>query len=319
MSKKKKILRFHEESYYERFTKYMAKSPILSITMATILVIIGMITAAFVNMVSGEWKLVKAFVIYGGSGLTFVLIGFVIFKPYWEFRRNFYFLEEEGKSLAEKLVGIYNRAHSIVTTVDGILAFQLFKVERHTNDEDILFSFEEVMSHKTKGFDLSPLKIKKFKVPVDLFEWLRAPQSSPSDYGPFLNRMIYDWMTWQSSADKKFEKWIQEWDVQIDTNIRVIGAHYVEVFDFVDTINSDEFKSGDSIDCIYENDYNGFKEKHSSRKYFTVRIFIDGGNEGSLRCTALIIANAKLSTSEAVRVAMERILNGGVKYEKDQQ
>ncbi|MBP1935129.1 hypothetical protein [Ammoniphilus resinae] len=312
---RRRMPRINEETIYEKFTQFIAKSSSLSISMAGLLVILGMITGAFINQMSNDWQLVKAFVIYGVSGFLPLIFGYLIFRPFWKFRRDFHFLEQDGEKLARKLVEINNRAHSICTSVDGVLAFQLFKVERHTSDNHILFTFEEMMRHKTKGFDLSRLKNKKLKIPIEIIEWMKNPQGPPPTIGDdFINKMLYDWMKWRAENDERFEQYIVEWDVSLYPYTRLIGAHYVELFDFTEVVNSDDFTS-DMIDDVFENDYNGVNDNHSNRKYYTLRTVIDGEEDGSYRCIALIIANGKLSTSEGVRAALQRILNGGGEHE----
>lgn len=303
-------LKIKNETFFEKFQQQISNSSLLTFATSILLILVGCVTGAGINMISNDWNVVKEFVIWGLSGILIVTIGFVIFLPYWRFKKKYSFLDDESDELAKKLVNINNRAQTVVTSIDGVLAFQLFTVERHTNDEHILFKFKELFSHKAEGFDLSSLNPKKLEVPLSLFMWMKNPDSPPKNYSQFIMGMIYEWlMLFIPEKQDPPKKIKQFYKVEIPLK-RVSGVHFVEFSDLIEVVNSDNFNAKKDMDNVFVFDYNGEKNSHSNRRYYILRTVIPDKSYGALRCTALVITNKNLTTDLGVVKVLQRVLNG---------
>lgn len=293
-----------KDSLWERITSIFSKSIGLSFAAAVILLLVGMITSAIVNAISVSQVLTQVYIAVGMGGIAIILAGFFLFWPFWKFRWKYQFLEDEHELLAQKLVGIYKRAKTYISSVDGIMAFQLFHVHKQTKDDCILYHFRKVMELKGKGLDISKLRNQKIKVPIGLLNFTKHknPRNVPGDYGRYLNAMLYQYLLSRSAKNPKIKNALRHWDVYIEQDVRIIGLHYAILFDMTRIVSCEDIteyqnlreRTSNHTDIVYGMVYNGNKKKHKNRAYYTLRISLDGGPEGIQHYVGLLIVNQQI-------------------------
>ncbi|MFD2368582.1 hypothetical protein ACFSO0_00930 [Brevibacillus sp. GCM10020057] len=293
-----------KESLWERITSIFSKSIGSSFAAALILLLVGMITSAIVNAISESQILTQIYVAVGMGGIAIIITGFFLFWPFWKFRWKYSFLEDEHELLAQKLVGIHKRAKTYINSVDGIMAFQLFQVHKQTKDEYIQYHFRKVMELKGKGLDVSKLRNRKINVPIDMLHFTKHknPRKVPGDYGRYLNALLYQYLLSRSSKNPRMKNVLRNWDVYIEQDVRIIGLHYAILFDMTRIVSCEDIteyqilreRTSEHTDTVYGMVYNGNKEKHKNRAYYTLRISLDGGPEGVQHYVGLLIVNQQI-------------------------
>ncbi|MGG4499061.1 hypothetical protein [Brevibacillus reuszeri] len=210
---------------WERMTNIFSKRIGMSLSAAALLLMVGMITSAIVNAVTESSLLLKTYIALGMGGVAIALLGFFLFWPFWKFRWKYEFLADEGEILARKLVAINNRAKTYIETVDGLMAFQLFQVHKQTKDHHIQYHFRKVIEQKGERSDISKLRYRKMKVPIDLLSYIKhkSLRKAPADYGAYLNALLYQYIISRSGQDKRMLSALQNWDVYIEQDVRIIG------------------------------------------------------------------------------------------------
>lgn len=310
---KKQIERRKYGSVWEYIKKNLSGNPYIGLAVAIFILLLGAYIAAVINFISSEPEALKKFIVSFTICLLLLATGFLFFIPFWNFRKQYSFLEEYENTLAKKHVNIYNRSKQTLTSFQGISAIQLFKLETHTNDKHVIFSLSEVFSLKSKYFNLSKLKDKDMLVPIKLYEWLKNPTIPAPDYGPLVNVHLYEWLNRMIEEDKeKFEEIIDKWNIVFEEKIpKVTAIHYHILFEPTETIDAEEFVENGSVDSVFVMNYNGDKEEHSTRQYNTLRILINDENEGTFEGILLIISNSQRRTKSEVTKVMKQILKYG--------
>lgn len=301
-------------SFWKSMRTELSKKPLLSFAVAIILLLLGGLISGFVNYISTDDEALMRFIISLGACILILFVGFIIFYPFWNFRKRYNFLDNQEDKIAEKLVTIYKRSRQTVTTVEGINAIQFFRLETHTDDRHLLYQFEKVFSIKSKYFDLSRFKNKKLEFPIFLFDWLKDPVDPPIDYGPLVNGLLYEWMQRRSESELEqkvhFENLIDEWEVGFQVVPKITGLHYHVMFDVKRPIKIELYDPNSQIDSVFVMEYNGDKDGHSNRSYYTLRLYINDPKEGMFEGILLIIANNKRINKTSIKKVMSGILKG---------
>lgn len=294
---------------WKTFKSEIVDNPYIGIAVAVFFVLIGAFIAAVINYISTDSEALIRFICSFLLCLTLLIIGFFYFLPYWFFRRNYSFIEDKEKNIAIKLLEIYNRSQQTLTSFDGINAIELYTVESHTDDNHILYKFKNVFTIKSKYFDLSKLKKKEIEVPIELFNWLKEPNHPVPDYGLEVNALIYKWLESRATDDKYFNNLIDNWEVEFYGIPKIYSIHYHIIIEAKQSLNDNELNNGEVIDSVFMMEYNGGKEHHKNRQYYSLRININDPCEGTLECVLLIIANKRRINQNKIAQIMSNILN----------
>ncbi|WP_226586041.1 hypothetical protein [Halobacillus litoralis] len=292
------------------FKKELLLNPYIGITVALGLVIFGGYIAAIINYISysevGLWSFISSLTIC----FVILLSGFFFFLPYWSFRKKYYFLDQNYENqIAQKVVSVYNRSNKALTTFDGINAIQFFRIETHTDDQHVLYNFKKIFSVKSKYFNLSGLKEKKIEVPIAFFEWLNEPTIPAPDNGDVINELLYEWLVRRSEDDPKFNEIIENWEIQIIENPKIMSIHYHVLFEPKDPVDIQKVET--DIDSVFEMEYNGVKEYHRDRGYYSTRVFLtDLENGGYMEGILLVIGNNRRIDLSKIKQVVTGILKG---------
>lgn len=306
----KKLIKQMDKYKYGGFWKHIKteieKNPYIGLTVAIMLLLLGAFVAGIINFISTDDQALIRFIFSFAICLLILAIGFIFFLPYWDFRRRYSFLDEQENTLTKKIVSIYNRSKQSLISFNGINAIQFFKLETHTDDNHVLFSFKKIFSLKSKYFDLSKLKDKEFEVPIALFDWLQKPEKPAPDYGPLINVLLYEWMI---KNDEFYSEIIDNWEVTFEQVLpKLTSIHYHALFEPKKSVDINDFCKNQSIDSVFTMKYNGVKEEHNNRKYNSLRITINDENEGIFEGFLLIISNSKQISNEEIVDVMKKIL-----------
>lgn len=290
---KRKIDRYRYGNLWVAVKEEVTKNPSIGITAAVSFLLFGSVIAASINYVSLSEEALGRFIISFVLCLLLLLIGFFFFLPYWSFKRKYSFIDDLDINLAKKLVAIYNRSKQALTSIDGINAIQLFTIETHTNDLHVLYRFKRLFSMKSKYFDLSKFKGSEIEVPIDLFSWLKNPTIPTPNYGDDINPLIYKLLETKSLSNQHYNMLFETWEVDFYEVPKIYSVHYhviIEAKKPVDDILIDRARVIASLQTMK---YNGAKDDHNNRLYYTLRVTINDLEEGALDCIMLIIANNK--------------------------
>ncbi|KOF09264.1 hypothetical protein AC739_15585 [Planococcus glaciei] len=294
--------------FWEFIKKDVIMNPFVGIATAIFLLLLGAVIAAIINYISADPETLASFIMSFAICLLLLGIGFVFFFPYWNFRKRYYFLDEQENELAKKIVKIHNRSKQALTSsLHGINAVQLFKLETHTGDNHVKFIFKETFTLKSKHFNLSKFKEKELEVPTAFFSWLHEPHHPVPDYGPLINVHLYEWMQIRAEKEPAFLNIIDNWEVEFAANIpKVTGLHYQVLFDSHKPVDVKDFIRGASIDSIFSMNYNGVNEEHINRQYNSLRLILKDENEGAFEYILLIVNNnERIQTAQVVKVMKE--------------
>ncbi|WP_214801089.1 hypothetical protein [Exiguobacterium sp. s194] len=282
-------------------------SPIVSLVISILLLLIGAFIAAIINYISSDPEQLRKFILSFLICLLLLGIGFMFFWDFWSFKKKYAYIKNENTKLAEEMIGIFERAQNTLTLVDGLNAIQCFKIERHTDDNHLLFRFHQVFSLKSYYFKISRYKRKEIEVPINLFKWLgESNKQKVPDYGVEINNLLYEWMLNQSKKGI-YNKLIETWDAELDLTKKISFIHYHILFETRDVLTISELKTDSVLDYVQKMEYNGLNSEHENRVYHTIRIMLQS-EHGFVEFMILVIVNKHLMNDELLDFLLNRIL-----------
>ncbi|KOF10046.1 hypothetical protein AC739_11180, partial [Planococcus glaciei] len=98
---------------------YNSKAGTISLTI--LLIIVGMIASALVNYISVSPVFSKAFYLGGTVALVTIILGLILFAPFYRFKFKYKFLENHEEVVANYLFNIKRKSENWVDSVDGII------------------------------------------------------------------------------------------------------------------------------------------------------------------------------------------------------
>lgn len=303
-----------KEEWWDKIRVEFSKSPTRSIVALLLSVLIGASASALVNAVSLSSELLKNWLIVS-FGVVVILIFNVFFViPYWRFKWKYSFLEDEEVKTAQKLNEIKIKAGRAHKSFDGIIAIQLFKVNRHTTDEHVKIHFKKMFSIKTKRAGVSRLKNKRISIPIDMTLWANEPHHPFPDNGKLLNLYLYEYITILNEIDPnlKLQRIIEKTDFKYPKRKKMMGMHFITIFDSVPVLESGTLKTKDNINVgalMSSVEYNSKTIKHKNRTYHTIRFTLPQTLNDEFTYNMLIIANEKIIPKETVYRLMANIID----------
>lgn len=307
---RKKVQSLRNEGIWNSIRSFVLTSPIVSFIISMLLLLLGAYTAAIINFVSSTGDTLSKFIISFTLCIIILGLGFIFFIDFWRFRKKYSSIDSQSIDLAEKIISLHERSLNTLTLVDGISAIQCFQVERHTDDNHLLFKFIPTFSLTSRYFKMSRFKDKEIEVPIALFEWLgSSKKDSIPDYGVQINSLIYEWLMTQDdyTQDKKYEKLIKEWDGQLELTEKISSIHYHVLFETRDILYDEDIHLVNILDYVQKMNYNGIKSNHINRQYCTLRFMLNS-DFGSVEYVLLIIANKKILNDASLEFVLKRIL-----------
>ncbi len=306
-----------KESVWHSIQEMVLRKPWFSFLFSMILLLLGAFTAAIINFISSDSANSLLQHIISFSLCIFILVfGFIYFIDHWRFRKKYVFLEDYDVDLAKKIVSIHKRAKRSLTLIDGINAIQIFQIERHTTDEDIIFRFKTLFTLKSKYFSLSKFRKTRLIIPISFFNWIITEEKKSIPNESKFNHMTHAWLVAEQIRDPQlnFNNLIDNWDYK-DKNLKkkINSVHFHVLFDTMESITLSEYDYEDILDYIQIMKYNGKKNKHSNRQYCTLRLTLTS-DMGSVECVLQVIVNQRINTNDELVYVFNTILSGlGVK------
>ena len=310
---------------WHKITEWIASSRIRTLLTTLLLLIIGMFASAIVNYISTDPLFAKWFFTGGIGALVVLVIGIMLGKPFFDFKFRYDFISGYEDKLAKNLFYFSKRADSLVKAEDGVMALQLFKVERHTYDDNVLYNFQKIIDKKAERSSISEVRPKKMKVPIDFFEWFykfdqELLPPSTEKYNKYINQMVFDFISNKQTKEinetkddaekkrkqKKMEEAFDAWGVKIKEKTIYKSIHYITLFNVIDNTIIKEQKnlldiSGNSISNrismhdVYKMSYNKSKmKKKKHRLYYAINLSYDMNEEGKHDFIALLISDSRV-------------------------
>jgi len=265
-----------EQKWWGEIRDELSKSPSKSYIALALTILVGAIASGLVTAISSAGVLMHIFLVVGFGVVVIIVFLAYFIVPYWKFKWKYGFLEDEENETARKLIEIRNKAEKARNLVDGIIAIQLFKVERHTTDSSIIVRFNKLFSIESEGPDISTLKDRTVEIPIKLLEWILNPRQPAPDFGDFLNGYVYEYLLQRSgNRNAQLLSIINNWDVQIPEKFRITGIHFNTIFNFTRILESGDlhnYKIATNSNLMHILSYNGKRSKHKERVYYTLRL-----------------------------------------------
>lgn len=316
-----KLIR-HPKDSWNNITEWVASSRLRTISTTFLLLFIGMVASAIVNYISSDPYFAKWFFLGGFGALTILVLGIMLGRPFFTFRFKYDFLSDYEDQLALQLFYFDKRADSLLHVEDGILAIQLFKVEKHTYDEYVEYNFHKKIDKKASRSKISKISPNKLKIPIDFFRWFYEfnKKGTPPFHlrlNKFVTQMVFDFIrnkyekdilqSTQIEADEdRFKDALEKWGATIREDTIYKSIHYITLFDVIDKILISDMDSSFIIEGykmnnlipphkIYKMSYNDTKKtKKKNRMYFAINISYDLPNEGKHEFIVLLIADKRM-------------------------
>lgn len=310
----KQVSYYNKESIWHSIQEVILKRPWFSFLLSIVLLLLGAFTAALINFISIEeysFPLLQNIISFAMC-LLILVIGFIVFINHWSFRKKYIFLEDFDVELAQQIVLIHKRANRVLSLIDGAHAIQLFQVERHTTDNNLIFKFKKIFSLKSNYFDLSRFKKKKLIVPITFFKWIITEEKKSIPSLNKFNHMIHAWLVAEQNRDpsQNFNHLIENWNYNSQkrkkNKAKINSVHFHVLFDTMDTIIIPEYPDN-IMDYVQIINYNGNKSKHYNRQYCTLRLTLSS-NSGSIECIIQLIMNKSISSEEEIAYVFDTLL-----------
>lgn len=305
----KKINRSKNDNPFLNIKEFITTSPIVSLITSILLLLLGAFVAALINFISLDPNALAKYIISFLINIVILILGFIFFIDFWNFRKKYVFIEKQNINLAKKLVNLYDKSQRTLRLVDGINAIQLFEVERHTDDRHLLYKFNLMYSLKSKYFNLSKFRDSEIEVPINFLKWLQTPtKNDVPNYEPVINALTYAWLSTQYKQTQNIEyKGLADYmkeNHEIDKKVSSIVYHIV--FEtkgvlYPEDISNPNLTGFNIMDYVQIVEYNGEKEYHENRVYYTVRLTIES-TEGSVELVLLLILNNKLISNDDIEM-----------------
>ncbi|MEZ0482161.1 hypothetical protein [Planococcus sp. SSTMD024] len=158
---------------WEKFRLLVFNSKITSISFFFLLLLTGMGTASIVNWISVTPVFAKSFYLGFFIAGTMIILGVIIFQPFFAFRFKYRFLDEYDEIIASLIHRFKKKSESRLINTDGVIGIRLFRVEKHTLPDDSLYVFNIVFDLVSKYSSVDKLKPKEIKVPILLDKWIQ--------------------------------------------------------------------------------------------------------------------------------------------------
>jgi len=299
-----------------------------TVALTILLIIIGMIASAVVNYISVSPVFSKAFYLGGTVALVTIILGIILFAPFYNFRFKYRFLEDYEEPVANYLFKIKRRSENWVDSVDGIIGIRLFRVQKHTMNDQIRFDFTSVFDAHSKYTKLSKVRPKYIKKHIDIDKWIENEFKSLNEDAfkkiPKLNKYMeqillyylndYQTKNFDEAQQQKLKNIAVNWETNQFVEKIFKSIHYTGVFkdkkSYEIYINSQKTAVFDSkyIDekYVYWEDYeydsNVTKEepKKLNRRYYNLHLRVKNQEDGISDFILQIIVDKRLVSEDEV-------------------
>lgn len=298
-----------------------------SISFFFLLLIVGMGTAAIVNWISVDPLFAKSFYLGVIVSGTMIILGIILFQPFFTFRFKYKFLDFYHDKTAEFVVRVNRKSESWLMSTDGIIGIRLFRVEKYTLAEERLYSFNLIFDKHSKYNRLSKLKPKKIKIPITLDEWItkNISENKSNIYDvTALNEMslnkyaeqmlLYYFSDYYRKRypnkevewyEEEISKAIGEWNINYYEHKIFKSVHYSTVFEDLTPLKidlekwqDDKSKFSISEENLYAEDYSNGDQGKLHRRYYNCHFEILSEAEGSNSFILQVIVDKRIIPSE---------------------
>ena len=325
---------------WEKVRTFIYNSRIGTISLTILLLIVGMATASLVNWISVSPIFAKSFYLGATVAVVMILLGIRLFIPFYKFRFKYLFLDKYEDRMAKYITEIKKKSENWVDSIDGIIGIRLFRVEKHTMNEDVLFNFESVFDAHSKYTKLGKLLPKQIKKPISIEKWIEKEFKTATDDAfnklkdYYLNKYFEQILLYyldehieDASEDEKekFKEIAKVWEPRIYDYKIFKSVHYTTVFkdrksyEVILDYKKNYFKEPIiNKSHVYWEDYDeqkvvinpiGIKEGKINRRYYNLHLRIKNKNEGVCDFILQIIVDKRLiKDDEVVFSLMKNVL-----------
>jgi len=323
---------------WEKVRLIVFSSKLASISFFFLLSIVGMGTAAAVNWISVDPIFAKSFYLGVVVAGTMIILGIILFQPFFTFRFKYKFLDEYHEETAEFITKLNRKSESWLRSTDGIIGIRLFRVEKHTLPNERSYSFNLVFDKHSKNNNLDKLKPKTVVIPIALDEWITNNISNKNNIhydtatlnkmrlNKYAEQMLLYYFNdyYRKRFPNETEQWYQteitkaigDWSIRYFEHKIFKSIHYSTVFEDltplkieieklntenktkIGFIKEDKTKISIGKENLYAESYTNGDKGKLHRRYYNLHFETHSEAEGSNNFILQVIVDKRIIPSE---------------------